>query len=280
MTASLDEPNPYAAPPSHEGDSLPGASERSGVPGTLSGKFQAAFRMFVADIGIFAPLVLLISLPGDLFINYYAITDPGRETDARLLMVGLLVTLFFGPIPVAGMLYTLKRRMLGEPVNFLDSLSQGMNFWLPLLVFQWIKLSILITGFLLIVPGVYFLVRLALLESVIVLERPDLRDLRRAFGGSKGGDIFDPFLRSHALVSGKGWELFRAMMLFAAGFLSLSLALNAIPTSDNVSLELTIACARASLLELIASVNCVLVFLYYWEAAAAKPPEPVEEEFE
>lgn len=282
MTASLDGPNPYAAPPKGEFDPAEEFAPVPTVPNTLHGKFQAAFTLFAADIAIFAPLVLFINLPASVVTNYYLITNPGRETEAKAFILGLLVSIFFSPIPLAGMLYTLKRRMLGEPVSLFDSLSQGMNHWLPLLFAQIVKWMILLTGFLpLVVPGFYFAARLALLDPVVVLERPAFPRFRKQEDGDEatgvGWDLFGPHIRSNHLVRGKGWEIFCAMMIFILGLLMISIALAKLPRLEDPPLDMAIACARDNFLELLASVNCVLMFLYYWEAVGAKVPAPEEE---
>lgn len=265
LKAVGEKSNPYAAPASNEGESPEGEGRRSPVPGTLIGKFEAAFKIFLADIRIFAPLVLFINLPASLLINYYQASNPGRDTDASLVTLSIVVSILFGPIPVGGMIYALSRRMSGEPVSFVDALSQGMNHWIPLLIPQTAKLAVIILGMIpLIVPGLYFAVRLAVLEPVVVLERSRV-----------------PYLRSNELVRGKGWEILSAIMLFALGFLVLTLGLAAIPETASVPLNVAIGCARDCILALTASVNGVIMFLYYWEAIQVKPapeePEAVDE---
>ncbi len=231
------------------------------VPRTFLAKLRLSFSLFARNFPVVGGLVLVICLPCNFLTNYYASINQNVDYKGDLALLNLLATLLFQPITAAGIIYVLSRLASGERVTFFDALSQGMNNWLQLFAARMAALAFILCGLIaMIVPGLIFWVRFALIDSAVVLERAR-----------------DPRERSAELVRGRHWEIFAALMTFQLLPLPLMLAFDYVPRLNETLKNPWVGCTVASVGDLLAGVATIQLFLYYRELSALKPQKSPSE---
>lgn len=89
----------------------------------------------------------------------------------QLMMVSFATALFFYPIYKAALVTGIQEVLHGRMVKPMPLISQGVPFWFPILLVN--LLFYLAIGFgllLLIIPGIYFGIRLVLAEQNVILD--------------------------------------------------------------------------------------------------------------
>lgn len=212
---------------------------------------------------LFSAIILTIWLPGNLlvsFLNYHVFPD---EEGLKAIRATMWIEGIFGPVYIGAMVYALSRLKQGCDVTYKEAMTVGFKNWGRLFVARLCAGFVIALGLIaLIVPGIVFLVRYALLDCVVVLE------------GTDGGKART---RSTDLTKGQGWQIFLAVVVFFIAFALLGFLLylpQGIAEPLNVmAYDVVVDC----LLDVVYAVIQITMFLFYWEAktkeqGAATPP--------
>ena len=226
-------------------------------------QFGEATRLIGTNLVLFGSIILTISLPKNLLVNYGSQWYPERakniETSAEI---------FLAPIYIAALIYALSRLKQGYLPRYSEIMAIAFRKWQKLLLARFVAWLLILVGLLaLIIPGIALFVRYSLLDPVVVLE---------------GAGVSEAIRRSAKLTIGVRWQIFAAWLLcFVAVFvlaLLISLAVVLFPQLDTAATRLLSVCA----LDCALAIPQTVMFLYYWEAATNErlqiEPPPVERE--
>jgi hypothetical protein len=152
------------------------------------GVLAATFRMFGANLGFIASVVLIVYLPGHFLYQFAAtafeIPSSGTLSILVLNAVDLLLSSFAIPAIVYGLVCT---PAIGP------SLRWGLRQWSRTLRQQTlVDITVLLYAALLIVPGLIAMVRLAFVPVIVAVE---------------GDPVSEPFERSRDLAKGRMWRI-------------------------------------------------------------------------
>lgn len=155
---------------------------------------RQAWSLYWKHFGVVAAVVVVIWLPLDLLSSYmdYFVFDP--EDFRKSFKFYQFLDNFVGIIATAGVISIGYISCLGQSPSFRDAMSVGMSSWGRMWWTRFLTGLALVLGFLLlIIPGFYLLVRLALVEPIAVCERVSGSEaMRRSFELTKGrfGQVF------------------------------------------------------------------------------------------
>jgi hypothetical protein len=227
-------------------------------------KFAEAFSLLFKNIWLFSAIVLTVWLPGNVLVLYVA-SIVGEEDFVSVLQATLLIEAIFGPLYIGAMVHALARIKSGNAVTYGSAMSVAVRKWFVLFATRFISGIIIAVGLvLLIVPGIYFALRYALIDPAVVVEN------RR---------IFDSLERSSRLTAGRRWKILGAMLLLFLGLIVITVLiylpigfaegiLEMMEMSVNLApVELVVDCAMS----VLALVIQIVLFLYYWEAVKGEP---------
>ena len=163
------------------------------------------------SIGAYLPMLLLV--PGVL----------GTGRGWILFFVGFAVTIILSYVATGFMTYSVLEQLRGRVPGVGDAISYGASRAGPLLWAAFVtSLLLFAAGLLLVIPGIYFAVRWALMAPVVIAE--------------KG---VDPRARSAELTAGHRWGIFGLIVLMGIASLILVGVLGAvIGPSTNVLVRL------------------------------------------
>jgi hypothetical protein len=160
--------------------------------GTILAK---AWRVYSAGFASIAVIVVLIWGPLELLTSYMDTFVFGPDEIGKSFRFSRLLQNTIGALATAGVLSAGRAVLAGEQATAGSSLSKGLKAWGRVCLIQWYKGFLLVLGLLLLViPGIYVLVRLCLAEPIAVCEQLSGRDALR---------------RSFELTQGRFWEIFR-----------------------------------------------------------------------
>lgn len=131
-----------------------------------------AWRLYRQHFGIIVAAVVLVWLPLELLSSYmdHFVFDP--DDVRRSFKFSQFLDNFIGIIATAAVISIGYSSSLGEQPSFGGAINAGLGAWGRMWWTRFLTGLTLVIGFLLlIVPGVYLMVRLALVESVAVCER-------------------------------------------------------------------------------------------------------------
>ncbi len=249
-------PQDYYAPPGANAPTDDFAA-RLDQPAELVGR---ALNLFFAHKLAYGGLGLAVLGPVSALAQAYALTNPAPQGEVnwgelRVTVVGGALAM---PLAVAGVLAILSAHRAGEPLPTLGrALAQAARHWGPLLsarLFSGIKIGIGLL--LLLVPGIYFAVQLALTDQWVVL------------GGERTA--------SKAMAGSEAWTRNRLGQVFAVTFA-------AVLATNVPGLALGIVGAATELQPLVwlgAALDCALNpivtiagALMYWDLQRTGPAE-------
>jgi hypothetical protein len=166
------------------------------VGGILADAGRLYVRFFWPSLLIAAPIFLVLTIPA-------AIVDVQHDTTWTVLLASLLVTLFtsYGDFLVEGTLTAdvQLHEEVGKPPGLRELLRRTGPHLLPLVGATLIYSAAFTIGLLLlVVPGLFVLVRWSVIVPVMVIER---RGMRAAFR------------RSNQLVRGNSWTVLWALLI-------------------------------------------------------------------
>lgn len=147
-----------------------------------------AWRIYRERFGLIAAVVIAVWLPCELLNSYCDAFVFGRDNFRSSFKLARFLDNFFGIIATAGVVSITSAACSGQPATFGEAIGAGFSawgrmFWTRLLA----GLAIIFGLLLLIVPGVFLLVRFCFAESVAVVEHTSGTDaLARSFEITKG----------------------------------------------------------------------------------------------
>jgi len=226
---------------------------------------EEALRLFFRYFDLFTLIALTVWLPGHLAINYADFFAGGKGTTAaaaRSFRVALMVEGICGPLVVAGTLAALLAIRRGQAPRYLSAMRWAFLAWPRLFVARLVVSAVVLAGFvLLVVPGVLALVRLAFVDSLVVID--DL-PIGRALS------------LSNRLTAGRRWGIFWAGGIIFVGVFLVAATVSALASlADHFVVQVMADC----LIAVTQTVFTITMFVFYWEArrqasAAAAPSGP------
>lgn len=163
---------------------------------------RQAWQVYRTHFGVIAAAVVMIWLPLELLISYLDCFVFGPDEFRKSFKLSQFLHNFVGIIATAAVIAIGYSVCVGEPPTLGGALGIGVRSWGRL---WWTRLltglSLLIGFICLVVPGVYLLVRLALVEPIAVCEQISGPAAMR---------------RSFALTRGRFWLVFRLGLAFGA----------------------------------------------------------------
>jgi len=160
----------------------------------ITATLKHAWDLYRKHFGVVAAVIVVIWLPLDLLSSYmdYFVFDP--EDVARSFRFSQFLDNFVGIVATAGVIYIGYDSCLGLQPSFGSAMSVGANSWGRMWWTRCLTSIVVVLGLLLlIVPGIYLLVRFALVEPVAVCE---------GISGTKA------MHRSFELTKGHFWQIF------------------------------------------------------------------------
>jgi hypothetical protein len=246
----LDADNPYAPP---ESDERPVAWPIE-VPRDFAGKLRLAGGLFVGQLPLLAALVLTVSLPANLVIEYIDASNPNPNLDNAMAIYQLrnLVELVFGPIPVAAIITALAARMSGEWIGYAEAIGAGLHHWGRLFWARLVTSLIIGLGLIaLVVPGIILAMRFCLIDEVVVVEGEGSRASRQ---------------RSTALTRGRYVPIFLVGVLFVATVLTCTVLSDLAIRASGLDGQPWLTAVALCVVDVLEVYFTCLFFLIYWEA--------------
>jgi hypothetical protein len=229
-------------------------------------KFSESVRLLWRHLGLFSAITLTVWLPGNILINYFSYNNEDGSP-FFFMKLALWIDAIFGPICIGAVLFAVFQIKSGRAVSYREAMAVGIRKWGPLIAARFIAGFFILFGVLaFVVPGMYLMVRYALLDAAVVLEDKDSTQSR---------------VRSAKLVQGRGWQIFGAGALFFTSYVVFSfviyLPLGFFESLNLMPVEIVLDC----LLDIIFVVIQIVMFLFYWESIQSpEAVEPVSEVYE
>jgi hypothetical protein len=180
---------------------------------SLGEVLDTGWKLYVENLLLFVSFSLVVAIPGGLLMLWLSesAVSAGETTSALLSLLAVMVVyLVISPLASAATTRAVAGRYLGESVSFRGAWSYALSLLLPLLGAMLLAGLLIVGGMiLLIIPGLYLMLRFAFLSQAVVVER---------LGGSRA------LKRSGALMKGNYGTLIALYFLsfvfsFAIGFL-------------------------------------------------------------
>ena len=238
----------------------------------MRGVLGETARLLAANLHLFTLVALTVWLPGHLVLNYLEFFVSPDEQTQQPIRVGFVLQAFFDPLVVAAVISALARIKSGRPATYAEVLLEGLRAWPRLIVVRLVIYTLVAVPLAVGLPGVLsasptvaggllasvlaalvvvFLVRVAVIDSVVVLEGATLRTAwARAIELSRGrrGPIF-------------GVMLFLVALLVSA-VLGIGLTLKHEPQLNHFVVRVLVDCA----LTVLQLPFAIAGFLFYWRA--------------
>ena len=217
-------------------------------------KLGEAVGLLVSNLSLFSLIVLTVWLPGNLLIEYltYNVFADNAENLARITRLNMSIGGIFGPLYIGAVIYALSELKQGRSVRYSQAMAVGLQNWWNLFAARFVANLLIVFGLLLfIVPGIILMLRYALLDSAVILERAGTEQARK---------------RSSDLVQGKKLEILCAAVVFYLGFIVLAVVTDVpfmfIESLNTMVVSVIVDCV----LDVAVLVITIVLFLYYWEA--------------
>src|ERR1051325_1433046 len=176
---------------------------------------KQGWQLYCQHFGIVAAVILTVWLPLELLSSYMDYFVFGTDDFRKSFRFARFLENFFGIIATAGVISIGYSSLRGEQPGFGSALGSGFNAWGRMWWTRLLTALVLLAGFIvLIIPGVYLSVRLALVEPIAGCERiSGVTAMRRSF----------------ELTRGRFWLIFR-LGLVLLGLFILIIAVVVLPT--------------------------------------------------
>jgi len=207
------------------------------------GVLAATFRIFGANLGFIAPVVLIIYLPGHIIYQFAAAAFEIPSSGTLSVLLLNAVDLVLSSLAIPAIVYGLVCTPAIGP-----SLRWGQRQWSRTLSQQTlVDITVLLYAALLIVPGLIAMVRLAFVPVIVAAE---------------GDRSSQPFERSRQLAKGRMWRILGVLLPLslvdaAAGFL----LLGRISGVDNARVLFSIAECGLAVVSQLVTVATLLLYL-------------------
>jgi hypothetical protein len=149
---------------------------------------RLAWDAYRKHFRVVASVVLVICLPLELLSSYMDYFVFGQEGLQKSFKFARMLDNFIGIIATAGVISVGYTAWLGQLPSFGGAMRVGVSSWGRMWWTRVLKTLAVVLGFLLLIlPGIYLLVRLALAEPVAVCERVSgSAAMRQSFELTKG----------------------------------------------------------------------------------------------
>jgi hypothetical protein len=210
-------------------------------------KIGEATRLICTNFVLFGLIILTISLPKNLLLHYGYQRYPERAQS-----IATTGGLFFAPLFAAALVHALSKLKEGQRPRYSEAMVTAFRKWQKLLAAQLVTRLLVALGLLaLVIPGLVFMVRFALLDPVVVLE---------------GAGTATAMSRTEKLTRGRRWQIFFAFLLcLVSSFLLASLTYISfilVPQLDTMAARVFCDC----MLDAWIAIPQTVMFLYYCEA--------------
>jgi hypothetical protein len=242
--------NPPSAPLSGEGEDFLSPLE---VPSSVFGKLGLAFRLFNENLVLISVIMLTVWLPANIMLDFYQFDAPEGQ-ELRAIRLNSMVDGIFGPIALGALVFAVDQRMKGKKVGYPEAIGVGFRNWGRLFAANFFAGIFILLGFVcLIVPGIILIVRYALLNPVVILERASA-----------------PRQRSTELTAGRRWQIVAAGLLFFAIFIPIAFVVGAVVGFAQINVEWLnnpwVNVVGDCVLNVVSSLFTILMVLFYLEA--------------
>ena len=221
---------------------------------------REAWKFYREHLFLILALVATIWIPCELFSSYMDYHFIGEDNFRLSFKLNQFLDNFFGIIATTAVISVVLKRMRGQFSGYFDSFEDGFLYWGKMWWMRFVQRLLLLCLFiLLILPGIYFMVRWSLAEVVVVSEGiTGLKALRR----------------SRELTMGRFWPVFW-LGVFPFLFFLLPVAIYILLITVDERLDLWWVDAVFSLsLDCIAAYGTVVFVCAY--RTALQTPIPVE----
>ena len=211
--------------------------------------FKHAWNLYHRHFGVIVSVVVVIWLPLDLLSSYmdYFVFEP--DDIRRSYKFSQFLESFVGIIAIAGVISIGHTSCFGQQPSFAAAMDIGAGSWGRMWWTRFLtRLAVILGLFLLVIPGIYLLVRLALVEPVAVCER---------VSGSAA------MRRSFELTKGRFWQVFLLGLLVGAVMIT-ALACVVVPTIFIPALDHWLVDAATSLFaDLVGALGTLCILCAY-----------------
>lgn len=248
--------NPYAAP---------AADEAFVPPPDRTGSFRrilnVGLHLYFRNLLPITIVTLIIWIPCELFQAYmdHFVLDP--ENVGQTFRIRQFLESFFGIIGVGAVIAIQDATLRGEKITIWESLDEGFSAWPRLFWSSVLRGFLLLLAFLaLVIPFIYYLVRLVLVEQVAMIEHTG---------------VVDSIKRAHELSARRFWLLAGLTFLPYAAIWLIAIALH-IPLSIFPELDHWLVSATFALpVDVLAQIPTSLLVVAYFEfMKESSPPLP------
>lgn len=176
---------------------------------------RQSWQIYRQNFLVILAVVVVVWTPLELISSYMDAFVFGEDDFRKSWKLAQFLDNFFGIFATSGVIFIGYEALTGQRATFGTAISTGIRSWGRM---WWTRvlcgLTLLVGFLLLIIPGIYLLVRFALVEPIAVQE---------GISGSAA------MYRSHALTEGRFWVVFR-LGLALLGICILPMALLMLPT--------------------------------------------------
>ena len=167
--------------------------------------FHQSWRIYQDNFLVIFAIVALIWIPLELLSSYMDAFVFGPDDWRRSFRFSRLLNNTFGLFATAGVIHIALQPLTTNTVTFPSVLQIAVRSW-PRMFWTCIVWSLVIFGgiLLLVIPGIYFGVRLCIIQQVTMHERVSGSEAVR---------------RSCALTQGRFWLLFRLSLIICVPFI-------------------------------------------------------------
>ena len=238
----------------------------------MRGVLGETARLLGANLHLFTLVALTVWLPAHLTINYLEFFGPPDDQTHQPVRIGFVLQAFFDPLVVAAVISALARIKSGLPATYVEVVVEGLRAWPRLIAVRLVIYTLvavpLAPGLALSTPGrpsvaggllaavlaalvIVFLIRVAVIDSVVVLEGATLRTA---------------WARASALTRGRRGQIFGVMLaliaLLVSAVLGLGLAFKHEPQLNHFVVRVLLDCV----LTVMQLPFSIAGFLFYWRA--------------
>jgi hypothetical protein len=161
----MSQDNPYSAP-----DLDPIAEAH--VPLTINGTLRVALGIYSEHFWAIAAVVLVLWLPVELFTSFLAYEVLPEEYFALGLLSNSIAEILVGTLASGTVSFLAFGSLRSEPITFAQAAWKTLVFW-PLLILNHAIFELVITAgcLALVIPGLYAVIRMSLVEPVTLFEK-------------------------------------------------------------------------------------------------------------
>lgn len=217
----------------------------------MVGKLRESALLFYENLGLYLAIILPVALPANLLVRFIKFLFATDGTFLLNSIVNLAIIGISYAVYMSALIYTLARNMSGYHVEYTEAIGVGLRYFGRLFIARLIAGLIITFGFvLLIVPGIWLLIRYSLLDFTVVLEGASASEARK---------------RSALLTEGFWWQIFWVILIFGVlNFVFTSLLTSPLKIfggDESLLGDVIIGCAD----DVLYSIFMIALFLIYWE---------------